>query len=535
MYTEAAKKQMLILSQDDRKNEKFDYFSSTYKKRRPITAPHVTRDPDAAFRKYEEEYNLSEKEIRQLRRVVKPPRDTGFTIRCTGDYCFFIQNVYDSDVDRFQSGSSNMIRKIPYKSVILAREEARFVGCQVGDDKQAIMWQSMKNNVEEDQVYAFFARNQMTRVAKKCNEELTFAVLMGLEKPASRKDPSRAWDSMNTIYRRLIYADAIGSCQFTEFYRTVPVCSSCYKLYMFLDHQRVKLVLHNDDMDYDGKYTHTPKVLRRTGKSRADDKGVSAAATALVSSNEEEEEVPDEENGDVFETGVDNDKSRAYQNRFQEKIDSKLEFMPGRGSDRSSMIKLPSRHGGGDKVKRPPAAAVIPTRRESFGKRGDEIVTKLVTENAVVKEKKKRVDPVVTPNLVPVSLSAATATKPVNPSGPVSITLVKGQGGTISSYVKMHSQAESAAAAASSRPQSASATMKSNHSKGATRSDTATHNRPSSASAIKKPSKTGLLLADDLFNFPTLQAAPLLPIAHELSIDSLSTIEDRYSPTHSLT
>ncbi len=533
MYTEATKKQMLVLSKEERKAETFDYFASTYKQRRPITAPHVSKDPDVAFRKYEEQYNLTEKEIRQMNRVAKPPPDTGFTIRCTGEYCFFIQHVYDSEVDRFATGSSDMIRKIPYKSIVLAREEAKFVGCKVGDDKQAIMWQSMKNNVEEDQAYAFFARNQMTRVAKKCNEELTFATLMGLEKPVSKKDPTQAWDSMNTIYRKLIYADAIGSCQFTEFYRTVPVCSSCYKLYMFLDHQRVKLVLHNDDMDYDGKYTHNPKTTHRTkskvrpgstGNTKREGHPEVVHTTDNANVDFDAEEMSEEKNhdDDAFDERLDNDKTRSYKNKFQEKIDSKLEFMPSRGSNRSSMIKLPSRYGG-DKTlpSKQPVNAVSEkniTRKESYSNRGSQIMTKAKESEA--SEEAKRPDRSVTPNLVPVSLSASS--KPDN-HGPVAIALVKGQGGSISSYVKMLSQDENATM---SRPQSASATMKSSRQKASVRNDTANSNRPSSASAVKKTSKLGLFKTDDLFNFPILQAAPLLPIAHELSVDSLSTIED---------
>ena len=538
MYTEATKKQMLVLSNEERQAEKFDYFASTYKHRRPITAPHVSKDPDVAFRKYEEQYNLTEKEIRQLNRVVKPPPDTGFTIRCAGEYCFFIQNIYDSDVDRFTTGSSDMIRKIPYKSIVLAREEAKVVGCRVGDDKQAIMWQSMKNNVEEDQAYAYFARNQMTRVAKKCNEELTFATLMGLEKPVSKKDSTQAWDSMNTIYRRLIYADAIGSCQFTEFYRTVPVCSSCYKLYMFLDHQRVKLVLHNDDMDYDGKYTLNPKTSRytkskaRTGSTK--DVGHPEAWDTTDNNNVDEdleaEEMSNEDKnnyGDAFDERPDNDKTRSYKNKYQEKIDSKLEFMPSRGSNRSSMVKLPSRYG--DKTlssKQPPgtSATVLDkntknsSRKESYSSRGNPI-TMAATEGDV-SEETKRPDRSVTPNLVPVSLSSSTKT---DSHRPVSIALVKGQGGSISSYVKMLSQDENVT---TSRPQSASATMKSRRQKVPVRNDASNSNRPSSASAIKQTSNLGLFKTDDLFNFPMLQAAPLLPIAHELSVDSLSTIED---------
>lgn len=54
-----------------------------------------------------------------------------------------------------------------------------------------------------------------------------------------------AWDTLHAVYRRMIYANALAMVHPSRFYFTVPMCSTCYKLYTYLDAQRDTVVLHD--------------------------------------------------------------------------------------------------------------------------------------------------------------------------------------------------------------------------------------------------------------------------------------------------
>ncbi|KAJ1433158.1 hypothetical protein B484DRAFT_17119 [Ochromonadaceae sp. CCMP2298] len=88
------------------------------------------------------------------------------------------------------------------------------------------------------QLYTYFVRRHLNRVAARCQEEAQDFSLR-------RTAPAAVLADANNAYRRLVYADALSAVHPSRFYYTVPLCQTCYKIYTCMDAQREVIVLHS--------------------------------------------------------------------------------------------------------------------------------------------------------------------------------------------------------------------------------------------------------------------------------------------------
>ena len=269
--TDTSAQNLLVFSEADRKRDRDIVLSQKLrlddKTRRPISAPHVSRERPFALgdNRAAANPNPNPGDGSRSRKVINKQRNMhiaydhnypheNFHDKCCGDYCHFLEKMSDCiDASFLESFKylADVNYKGSYKSILLAREEAHFVGSHIGDDLDELQLDQLQSSHDVDQVFAFFSRKQIARVSELVREELRHAVIMGLEKKTGASH-DEASDAFNNVYRRCVYAGALASVHPSRFYYSVPLCNTCYKLYMFMDHQREKVVLHNSNLDYSG-------------------------------------------------------------------------------------------------------------------------------------------------------------------------------------------------------------------------------------------------------------------------------------------
>lgn len=164
--------------------------------------------------------------------------------QCFGDYCMFIQQV-DQQLKEQQAlpaaKSAMCPHRLAQKSVLLARAEVKFTGQLLDEKVHSWVLRLKLSQMDSSQLYAYFVRRHLNLVAQRCQEEARKLSMNGARTPLDM------WEDLNVIYRRLVYADALGAVHASRFYYTVPVCESCYKVYAFMDEQRDALILFNPE------------------------------------------------------------------------------------------------------------------------------------------------------------------------------------------------------------------------------------------------------------------------------------------------
>jgi hypothetical protein len=189
---------------------------------------------------------------------------------CAGDYCLLLQGtrarakaaneaIVNATMDGMGVGlaslretierTHNMKKRgggapapqqfqLPYKSVLLDRQEARYLG-PAADDTRAELKRALEvgkvDTYDGDRILAAFARNRAQRVASKCRDDV-----LNVEFATRIAQP---WDDAKHLYQKLVYNPALESVKASRFYQTAPLCATCFKVYSFLDHQRTAVIL----------------------------------------------------------------------------------------------------------------------------------------------------------------------------------------------------------------------------------------------------------------------------------------------------
>lgn len=113
------------------------------------------------------------------------------------------------------------------------------------------------------QIFAYFIRRHMNKVAERCQEDARKFRITSV--PAVTSD----WEDLNAVYRRTVYHDALSVVHPSRFYYSVPVCQSCYEIYLFLDELREETILHNPTAPYT-RQSQSPASNRRRPRSAND-------------------------------------------------------------------------------------------------------------------------------------------------------------------------------------------------------------------------------------------------------------------------
>ena len=191
-------------------------------------------------------------------------------LACAGDYCLLLQGtrarakaaneaVANATMDGMGVGLASLretierthnVKKrgggvsapqqfqLPYKSVLLDRQEARYLG-PAADDTRAELKRALEvgkvDTYDGDRILAAFARNRAQRVASKCRDDV-----LRVEFATRIAQP---WDDAKHLYLKLVHNPALESVKASRFYQTAPLCATCFKVYSFLDHQRTAVIL----------------------------------------------------------------------------------------------------------------------------------------------------------------------------------------------------------------------------------------------------------------------------------------------------
>jgi len=164
--------------------------------------------------------------------------------------------------------------QLPFRSVLLARAEENYNGCK--------LWMDSSADLEPGQVeptplsggggtegLTELARRHLERVGKQC-----LGAVRRIVHHTDDQSYDAAWSALNKEYRNQIYAEALSKVHPSRFYYTVPLCDQCWKLYGLLDFYResiVKGVLDADQAKRGGfrSSSHrkgSPLITRGRGK-----------------------------------------------------------------------------------------------------------------------------------------------------------------------------------------------------------------------------------------------------------------------------
>ena len=163
---------------------------------------------------------------------------------CFGDFCQLIETLPENKrakvkvADNFVYRAKNCENHIAYKSLLVPRAEAKFLGVAI-DDGGADVKQLVMEHADADQIRAYFVKARLTSIYDKCRHDSYKIIFTSL-----KQDSHKLWDALQATYRKMVYGEALVGMHPSRFYYTVPVCESCYKVYAMMDRRRAHMLTH---------------------------------------------------------------------------------------------------------------------------------------------------------------------------------------------------------------------------------------------------------------------------------------------------
>ena len=177
----------------------------------------------------------------------------------------------DDQIDR---RAEILPHQLPFRSVLLARAEESYNGCKLWMDSAADL---DPGQVEPTPLSGGGGTEGLTELARRHLERVGKQCLGAVRRIIHHTDDQSydaAWSALNKEYRNQIYAEALSKVHPSRFYYTVPLCEQCWKLYGLLDFYResiVKGVLDADQAKRGGLRSSShrrgsPLITRGRGK-----------------------------------------------------------------------------------------------------------------------------------------------------------------------------------------------------------------------------------------------------------------------------
>ena len=166
---------------------------------------------------------------------------------CFGEFCEFTQalgpdqGVKVSIKGQLVLRAKDCDKRVSYKSLLLPRAEAKFLGCELTDGGPEVK-QLLQEHADDDQVRAYFVKKRLNAVVQRCKQDSYKIIFTTL-----KQDKHALWDGLNFVYRKMVYAEALTGMHPSRFYYTVPVCGCCHRVYSLMDIARAKALVKMPD------------------------------------------------------------------------------------------------------------------------------------------------------------------------------------------------------------------------------------------------------------------------------------------------